>query len=68
MEPTALEPELVLLKVDEAAKLLRIGRTRVYDLIRTKDLQSVKIFNSRLIPRTAIDGYIATLLEESEAA
>ncbi|WP_410580254.1 helix-turn-helix domain-containing protein [Amycolatopsis sp. lyj-108] len=68
MEPTAPDQEPLLLKVDEAARLLCIGRTRVYDLIRSNDLRSVKIFGARRIPRTSLDSYVASLLEESEAA
>ena len=56
--------EPILLRVDEAARLLGIGRTRVYDLIRLGLLQSVKVFGSRRIPRAAVDAYVASLLEE----
>ena len=61
-------PEPLLLRVEEAARLLGIGRTRVYDLVRTRALQSVKLFGSRRIPRSSIDTYIAALLRETEAA
>jgi len=62
------KPEPLLLRVEEAARLLGIGRTRVYDLVRTRALESVKLSGSRRIPRTSIDTYIAALLRESEAA
>lgn len=68
MEPTAPEHEPLLLKVEEAKQLLNIGRTRVYSLINSGELKSVKVFGNRRIPRISIDQYIATLLEESEAA
>ncbi len=55
--------EPVLLRVDEAAHLLGIGRTRVYDLIRLDLLQSVKVFGARRIPREAVDAYVQSLLE-----
>lgn len=55
--------EPVLLRVEEAAHLLGIGRTRVYDLIRLEQLQSVKVFGARRIPRGAIDAYVQSLME-----
>ncbi|MPY97951.1 MAG: helix-turn-helix domain-containing protein [Actinophytocola sp.] len=55
--------EPVLLRVEEAARLLGIGRTRVYDLIRLEQLQSVKVFGARRIPRVAIDDYVRSLTE-----
>lgn len=53
--------EPVLLRVEEAAYLLGIGRTRVYDLIRSDQLESVMVFGARRIPRTAIDDYVRWL-------
>jgi excisionase family DNA binding protein len=65
---TATEHDPLLLRVEEAARLLSIGRTRVYDLINSGVLGSVKIFGSRRVPRASLDRYVATLLQESEAA
>lgn len=59
---TTVEP--VLLRVEEAAAALRVGRTRIYDLIRTRKLPSVKVAGSRRIPRHALDAYVESLLEE----
>jgi excisionase family DNA binding protein len=50
-----------LIRVEDAAKLLNIGRSAVYDLIRSGRLRSVKIGKSRRIPREAVDEVIATL-------
>jgi excisionase family DNA binding protein len=57
--------EPLLLRVEEAARLLGIGRTRVYDLIRLDMLQSVKVFGARRIPRSAVDAYVQSLTEEA---
>jgi excisionase family DNA binding protein len=57
--------EPILLRVEEAARLLGIGRTRVYDLIRLNLLQSVKVFGARRIPRAAVDAYVQSLIEEA---
>jgi excisionase family DNA binding protein len=54
-----------LLRVEEAARLLNIGRAAVYDLIRSGRLQSLKIGKSRRVPREAIDRVITQLIEES---
>jgi excisionase family DNA binding protein len=53
-----------LLRVEEAARELGIGRSLAYQLIRTGRLQSIKIGSRRLVPRSAIDEAIASLLEE----
>jgi excisionase family DNA binding protein len=53
-----------LLRVEEAAQLLGIGRSLAYHLIRTGRLRSIKIGSRRLVPRSAIDEAINNLLEE----
>ncbi len=50
-----------LIRVEDAAKLLNVGRSAVYDLIRSGRLRSVKIGKSRRIPREAVDEVIAAL-------
>ncbi|NYH52801.1 excisionase family DNA binding protein [Nocardiopsis arvandica] len=57
--------EKKLLRVEEAAALLGIGRTRAFEQIRLGRLRSVKIGTSRLVPAVALDEYVALLLEES---
>jgi excisionase family DNA binding protein len=42
-------------------KLGGLGRTRVFDLIRTGQLKSVKIGRRRLVPDSAIAEYIESL-------
>jgi excisionase family DNA binding protein len=54
-----------VLRVEEAAKALGIGRSLVYDLIRSGRLRSFKVGSRRLIPATAIDEAIAALTEEA---
>jgi excisionase family DNA binding protein len=43
---------------EEVAKLLKVGRTKVYELIQRGDLRSVKIGKSRRISSRALDEYI----------
>lgn len=53
-----------LYRVEEVAKILRIGRTKVFDLIRSGALLSVKIGGSRRIPARSVDAYVTRLLGE----
>lgn len=50
-----------LLTPEDAAHLLGIGRTKVYELILTRALDSVKIGTSRRIPTQAVISYVAAL-------
>jgi excisionase family DNA binding protein len=50
-----------LLRAEEVAKALAIGRTAVFELIRTGELRSVKIGKSRRIPADAVVEYVAGL-------
>ncbi|MDM4783052.1 helix-turn-helix domain-containing protein [Micromonospora aurantiaca] len=54
-----------MLRVEEAARALGIGRSLVYDLIRSGRLRSFKVGSRRLIPAAAIDEVITTLTEEA---
>lgn len=60
--------EKLLLTTGEAAKQLGIGRSTLYDLIRSGKLRTVKIGRRRLVPATALTDVIETLTEETEAA
>jgi excisionase family DNA binding protein len=59
--------ESLLLTVEEAAALLRIGRSRVYDLIASGEIESVKIGGSRRVPRDAAEAYVRRLVAEQGA-
>jgi excisionase family DNA binding protein len=52
----------VLLTVEEAAELLRLGRTTTFELVIRGDIQSVKIGRRRLVLREGLDRYVAELL------
>ena len=54
----------LLLTVEEAAEMLTVSRWKVFELIRLRELRSVKIGGLRRVPRGAIDEYIARLLGE----
>jgi excisionase family DNA binding protein len=63
MTDTTITPDL--LTVPDVMARLRVGRHKVYDLIRSRQLRSVKLGGSRRIPVTALAAYLAQLLEES---
>ena len=48
----------LLLTVDEACQLLRIGRWMLYRLIQTRRLETVKIGRRRLIPADALRAFL----------
>lgn len=60
---TATKPVKLLLRVEEAAEMLGIGRCRVFTLINSGELASVKIGASRRIPEQAVREYVARLLD-----
>lgn len=56
----------LLLTAEEVAGALRVGRSKVYELMRSGALRSVKIGGSRRISATALAEYVAAL--ERDAA
>jgi excisionase family DNA binding protein len=64
------KPDGLLLTVEEAAKRLRLGRTLVYRLISSGELESVKVGRLRRVPAECLPEYVATLrhTRSSEAA
>lgn len=55
------EPSELLLRPEAAAKVLGIGRTTVFRLIASGELQSVQIGRLRRIPATACRAYVEAL-------
>jgi len=51
----------LLLTPAEAAEQLGLGRSTVYELLATGELESICIGRARRIPRDALDGYVARL-------
>ena len=61
-------PSRPLYSVEEAADLLGIGRTFMFHLLATGEIDSFKIGKRRKVPRDALDGYIERLRSEQAAA
>lgn len=53
-----------VLKVDELAKILSIGRNTAYELVRSGKIRSVKIGRTYRIPLTAVDDYLNSPVED----
>lgn len=51
----------LLLTIEEVAKRLRLGRTLVYRLISSGELESVKVGRLRRVPAECLPEYVATL-------
>ncbi|MZF85962.1 helix-turn-helix domain-containing protein [Streptomyces sp. SID5643] len=54
-----------LLTVPEVMTRLKYGRSKVYDLIRSKRLRSITEGRCRRIPESAVEEYIRTRLKEA---
>jgi excisionase family DNA binding protein len=57
----------LLLTPEEAAAELRIGRSRIYDLIRTGKVLSVRVGGSRRVVRESLTAYVTKLVTEQAA-
>lgn len=65
--PPTSPPAKLLLRVEEAADLLGLSRTRVFELIGAGQLESVKVGGSRRVPRAAVEAFVAGLQWEGTA-
>jgi excisionase family DNA binding protein len=59
--PEQPEPAGLLLTVEEAAERLRLGRTLMYRLIMSGELESVKVGRLRRVPAECLPEYVAAL-------
>lgn len=62
------ENDKLVYSVTEAAEALSIGRTLIYDLIRTGELRTLKIGHRRLVARADLDEFVARLQGKESAA
>jgi excisionase family DNA binding protein len=60
--------ESLLLTPEEAATLLRVGRTTVYALMRAGDLRSLHIGRSCRLARAELERYVRMLQNPPQAA
>lgn len=62
---TGLDRPRVLYRIEEAAELLSVSKSRVYELIRSGQLRTVKVGKSHRVPARSLDDYVARLLRGS---
>lgn len=60
---TAIAEPPKLLTVDQAADVLQVGRVKMFQLVTTGAVRSIKIGKLRRVPVTALDDYITAQLE-----
>jgi excisionase family DNA binding protein len=58
---TTTAPRRIVLTIEEAAQALGIGRTLMYALVMSGEVESVRIGRLRRIPIDALDLYVAGL-------
>ncbi|MGI8753325.1 MAG: excisionase family DNA-binding protein [Acidimicrobiales bacterium] len=56
VERPVVQPKAV--SVDDAAQLLGLGRSSLYDLLEVGRIRSVKVGSRRLVPTAAIDEFL----------
>jgi excisionase family DNA binding protein len=54
----------LLLTVDEAAKELRVGRTKMFALLDRGEVESIKVGGSRRVPYASLVAYVKRLTAE----
>lgn len=58
----------LLLKPEEAAAELRVSRATLFELLRTGEVESVRIGSSRRVPAEALARYVERLRDPAPAA
>jgi excisionase family DNA binding protein len=54
----------LLITVEEASELLRLGRTHTYNFIRCGSIQSVKVGRRRLVVRSSLESFVQALIAD----
>jgi excisionase family DNA binding protein len=62
------DPPRLLFTVEEAARVLGIGRTRMFELIQSGSVETVLIGRLRRIPLDALDAFVTGLRESPPGA
>ena len=57
----------LVLTVDEARRLLRIGRRQLYQAIARQDVPAVKVGRSIRIPRSSLEAWLVAPNEKSDS-
>ena len=57
-------PEKLLLSIPEAMEMTGLGRSLLVEKLLCREIGSVKVGRRRLIPRSAIEAYVAELIKD----
>lgn len=60
------KPGAPLLKVDEALRLLGIGRTKLFFLLKSGEITKIKVGNAVRVERASLDAYLDRERERAE--
>jgi excisionase family DNA binding protein len=55
----------LLLTPEDAAEVIGVGRTKLYELLRVGAIESVRIGRARRVPADALHDYVAWLREDA---
>ena len=58
----------LLLRPEEAAEVLGLGRSKIYELMGTGAIESVRIGGCRRVPMAALDAFIEGLRQDMAPA
>ena len=65
MVGAAVSEAQLLLRVEEAARRLAVGRSTLHLAVRRGEIESVKIGSARRIPAAALEAYVAKLRDQN---
>ena len=57
-EPTTIQTEPLLVRVEEAARLLSLSRSTIYEMIDRGELPSIRCGTARRIPLAALHAWV----------
>jgi excisionase family DNA binding protein len=61
MQPNNLPIPPQLLSIEQAGQALNIGRSKIYQLIRSQEIHTVKLGKRRLVPASEVQAFVARL-------
>ena len=56
----------LLLRPEEAAALTGLGRTTIYELMRSGELRSINVGRARRIPRVELERWVSERMEAAD--
>ena len=66
MEATVDNEDPLLLSVTAVARLVGLGKSKTWEEVATGKIFSVRVGRRRLVPRDAVERYVAELVAEQE--